>query len=127
MPDDLVLLPTPRKLDRFPGINSNPNSVLAENIDPALVNPESYFLEVSPNRIFLFGSDEAGLFYGRQTLTQLRRQFPDSLPCLRIKDWPDFPARGVMLDISRDKVPTMQTLYRLVDMLSEWKINQLQL
>ena len=32
-----------------------------------------------------------------------------------------------MLDISRDKVPTMATLFALIDMLAEWKINQLQL
>src|SRR5438874_12551804 len=123
MPDDFVLLPTPRKIEHLPGFNSSPDSAPVENIDPALSQPESYVLEITPDRLFLFGSDDAGLFYGRQTLAQLRRQFPDSLPCLRIEDWPDFPARGVMLDISRDKVPTMQTLYRLVDMLSEWKIN----
>jgi hypothetical protein len=32
-----------------------------------------------------------------------------------------------MLDISRDKVPTMKTLFDLVEMLASWKINQLQL
>ena len=32
-----------------------------------------------------------------------------------------------MLDISRDKVPTMATLKALVDELARWKINQLQL
>jgi hypothetical protein len=32
-----------------------------------------------------------------------------------------------MLDISRDKVPTTETLYGLVDLLASWKINQLQL
>jgi hypothetical protein len=32
-----------------------------------------------------------------------------------------------MLDISRDRVPTMQTLLELVDLLAAWKINQLQL
>ena len=50
-----------------------------------------------------------------------------NLPCLTISDWPDFPARGVMLDISRDKVPSMETLYHLVDMLADWKVNQFQL
>jgi hypothetical protein len=47
--------------------------------------------------------------------------------CLFVEDWPDFPARGVMLDISRDRVPTMATLFGLVDRLAGWKINQLQL
>jgi hexosaminidase len=52
---------------------------------------------------------------------------PPWLPALRISDWPDFPNRGVMLDVSRDRVPTMQTLLDLVDLLASWKINQLQL
>jgi len=33
----------------------------------------------------------------------------------------------VMLDISRDKVPSMGTLFELVDRLASWKVNQLQL
>jgi hypothetical protein len=32
-----------------------------------------------------------------------------------------------MLDISRDKVPTLATLQALVDRLAHWKVNQLQL
>ena len=51
----------------------------------------------------------------------------DAIRVMNIADWPDFPARGVMLDISRDKVPSMGTLKRLIDMLAGWKINQLQL
>ena len=46
---------------------------------------------------------------------------------MKITDWPDYPQRGVMLDISRDKVPSMETLYQLIDLLASWKINQLQL
>ena len=61
------------------------------------------------------------------TLTQILDQCGGDLPTLRVTDWPDFPNRGLMLDISRDKVPTMETLYALVDLLASWKINQLQL
>jgi hypothetical protein len=82
---------------------------------------------ITPSVSRLIARDPAGLFYGQQTLKQLHRQFPNALPCLEIRDYPDFPVRGVMLDISRDKVPTMQTLFHLVDMFAEWKINQLQL
>jgi hexosaminidase len=92
-------------------------------------HPQGYHLSVKQpgDRITISGRDPAGAYYGAQTLAQLIRQFPDALPCLEIEDWPDFPARGVMLDVSRDKVPTMETLYGLVDQLAEWKINQLQL
>ena len=33
----------------------------------------------------------------------------------------------MLLDVSRDKVPTMETLFDLVDLLASWKINQVQL
>jgi hypothetical protein len=49
------------------------------------------------------------------------------LPVGRVRDHPDLPVRGVMLDVSRDKVPTMETLRSLIDRLSAWKVNQLQL
>lgn len=61
-------------------------------------------------------------------LFQPKLELPQNvLPCLEITDEPDFPNRGVMLDISRDKVPTLETLFSLVDLFASWKINQLQL
>ena len=101
--------------------------------DPALLTgPESYRLVIVPEGITVMGGDEAGLFYGVQTLLQILRLYPPqggtiTLPGLRITDWPDFPHRGLMLDVSRDKVPTMETLFQLVDLLASLKINQLQL
>ncbi|MHC4917761.1 MAG: beta-N-acetylhexosaminidase, partial [Planctomycetota bacterium] len=40
---------------------------------------------------------------------------------------PDFPQRGLMLDISRCKVPKMETLFDIVDLMARLKLNQLQL
>ncbi|MBP6963886.1 MAG: family 20 glycosylhydrolase [Armatimonadetes bacterium] len=104
------------------------------------IRTEGYKLIIRPERIEIAASDPAGAFYGACTLAQIVRQWRQTtprstlprggnfeLPCLTISDWPDFPTRGVMLDISRDKVPTMETLYHLVDLLAEWKINQFQL
>ncbi len=90
---------------------------------------EGYILEIAEKKIDITAHDPAGVFYAAQTLKQICRQYENKelLPCLKIKDWPDFENRGVMLDISRDRVPQMNTLYKLVDRLSEWKINQLQL
>ena len=98
-----------------------------EKIDPSVASQQGYQLVITSGEVLIFARDPAGQFYARQTLRQLRRQFPSGLPCLEIRDYPDFPVRGVMLDVSRDKVPTMATLYRLIDMLAEWKINHLQL
>ena len=52
---------------------------------------------------------------------------PLRLPCLKIRDWPDFARRGVMLDISRGRVPKLETLLELVEHLADFKINELQL
>ena len=68
--------------------------------------PQGYRLHVTPGGILIEGHDPAGVFYGVCTLVQLIEQAGRDLPCLEVQDWPDFPARGVMLDISRDKVFT---------------------
>ena len=49
---------------------------------------------------------------------------PRALPCVHIEDWPSYPVRGIMLDVSRDRVPTMQTLRRLLDLWAGLKYNQ---
>lgn len=97
-------------------------------VDPAVTGgPEAYRLNIGPELITLRGGGPAGVFYGCQTLAQLLRQYGRRLPCLYIEDKPDFPVRGFMLDISRDRVPTLATLLALVDLLAGWKINHLQL
>jgi hypothetical protein len=90
-------------------------------------HPQGYTLDIRAGDIHINAADNAGAFYGVMTLTQLLRQYGDRLPLLHIEDYPDFPARGVMLDVSRDKVPTMKTLFDLVDLLAGIKINELQL
>ena len=89
--------------------------------------PQGYRLLIDTQRIHLTASQPAGLFYGVMTLKQILRQSAGELPCLEIEDCPDFASRGVMLDISRDKVPTLETLFMLVDELAEWKVNHLEL
>jgi len=122
--NSILLLPVPRQLERLAGESTAP---VGEQIDSGVARPQGYEISIQPETCRIIGHDPAGVFYARQTLAQLRRLFPGTLPCLKITDWPDFPSRGVMLDISRDKVPTMATLLVLVDRLAEWKINQLQL
>jgi hexosaminidase len=93
----------------------------------AVKEEQGYVLDIDDERVSIVGHDAAGVFYGVCTLGQLLRQFGAEIPCLLIRDYPDFPARGVMLDISRCKVPTLETLMNLVDMLAGFKINQFQL
>ena len=89
--------------------------------------PQGYALTISADGIRLDAADDAGAFYGRMTLRQLARMHDGALPVGTIRDWPDLGERGVMIDVSRDKVPTMATLYALIDRLAEWKINHVEL
>lgn len=100
---------------------------LTLSIDSDIDYAQGYHMTIRDGVVNIVGADAAGVFYGVCTLRQLLQQYNNMLPALTITDWPDFPARGVMLDVSRDKVPTMQTIYELVDRLATWKINQVQL
>ncbi len=86
-------------------------------------------MRVERERVVIAARDDAGARHARRTLVQLVRLHREqgAIPCLEIEDRPDFARRGVLLDISRDKVPTMGTLRSLVDLFAEWKVNELQL
>ena len=71
--------------------------------------------------------ETGGLRAAAATLRQLLREYGRRLPCLQILDWPDFARRGVMLDVSRGRVPKLETLLDLAEKLSDFKINELQL
>ena len=88
---------------------------------------QGYQLTVTPAGIHAVASTPAGLFYAVATLCQLLTQFGATLPALRINDWPDFANRGVMLDVSRNRVLTLKTAKMVIDRLAGWKINQIQL
>ena len=97
--------------------------------DPA---PESYRLEVSPERIVVSANDAAGLFYGAVSVWQLASAnandgaptSPISIPALTIDDAPRFPWRGLMLDVARHYVAP-QYIEQLIDWMALHKLNVL--
>ena len=92
-----------------------------------ITKTQAYILSILENRVEIEARDEIGWHYGLLTLKQVAQNCSTSLPQGSIEDWPDFENRGIMLDVSRNKVPKLSTLYYLIDLFAEWKINQLQL
>ncbi|MFT7306871.1 MAG: hexosaminidase [Candidatus Azotimanducaceae bacterium] len=88
---------------------------------------EQYDISTSQAGYLLSAPSECGLYRGLCTLTQLLNQSSSKTPFVTIRDKPDFAQRGVMLDISRCKVPTIETLKALIESFAELKYNQLQL
>ncbi len=121
------LIPVPRTLELTGApVRLGP---LTRHLDPSLP-AQGYVLSVDESGVTLAGADGAGLFYGEATVAQLARAARlggGMVPAGVVRDHPDLPVRGVMLDISRDKVPTVATLEAQIDRLAALKVNQVQL
>lgn len=96
-------------------------------VDPAVATTEGYTLTVE-DRAVIVGADEAGLFYGVQTLLQLLREDESGWGILRaeIQDAPRFARRGVMLDVTRHFFD-VDEVKKFIDSTSALKFNHLHL
>jgi hexosaminidase len=126
------LLPFPRSLKRQAGIFVLPKGQPLLGIAwvrsaKAPDHPEGYSLTIDRRGVHIEYRETGGLLAAGATLRQLLREYGHRLPCLKIRDWPDFARRGVMLDISRGRVPKLETLLDLVERLADFKINEFQL
>jgi hexosaminidase len=128
----LNLLPQPRSLKLSAGKFVLPGrkplaAIRVVRTASAPAHPEGYSLTIDRHGVRIEFRETPGLRAAAATLRQLLREYGRHLPCLQIRDWPDFARRGVMLDISRGRVPRLETLLDLVEKLADLKINELQL
>jgi len=91
--------------------------------DKALGN-EGYRLTISSKGVTVKAQTSQGILWGIQTLQQLHEQ-GRPLPCGTITDTPAYSIRGLMLDVGRKYIP-LSYLYSLVDLMSYYKMNTLQ-
>ena len=92
---------------------------------------EGYRLDLNPKEISIAAGDEAGVFYGVQTLRQLLPVTVETsgdglsgvtLPSMTIIDAPRFAWRGMHLDVSRHFFP-LAFVKQYIDMLALHKMN----
>lgn len=85
-----------------------------------------YLLEITPTEgVCIQGNDEAGVFYGVQTLIQLlptRAGVLPILPAVKITDYPRFAYRGMHLDVVRHFFP-VAFIKKYIDYLALHKLN----
>lgn len=89
------------------------------------LKPEGYTLEISNEQIVISGKDEAGLFYGFQTLGQLMEDAAEqeaNLPIAKIRDYPSLAYRSIQLDI-KHHIEKKEYYYSLMDKLAKYKVN----
>jgi hexosaminidase len=107
--------------------------VVADDFDQA----EAYEINITPKQVRINGADAAGVFHGVQTLRKslpaANGQLPTSnlqpptancqLPTGTIRDWPDFPYRGMHLDPCRHFMD-LDSVKIYIDMLALHNMNQ---
>ena len=89
---------------------------------------QGYYLKIDETGVVLSASDAAGFTYGADTLRQIMEQSERGiLRGLEIDDEPVLKQRGIMLDLSRGKVYTLDYLKELAKGLAKNRYNVLQL
>jgi len=93
--------------------------------DNESLKEEGYRLCLKDSAVTIEYKTEAGALYALYSLVQL-------LACTEVKeleiiDYPDVKVRGVMLDISRNKIPKVEEIKILIQKLSFLRINHFEL
>ncbi len=86
--------------------------------------PEGYLLQVDKKRIVIAGSDDAGAFYGLQSLRQLiDAGNGKEIQGLNVRDWPGLPFRGIKLYVpGPENIAFFKRFMR--DFMSLYKFNK---
>lgn len=120
-PVEIAIIPQPARIVEAGGtVKIGPDDIHTA-VDTTIANPEGYRLTVSGDGVEIVGGSDAGVFYGLQTLAQLRDS-SDRVPRVTIEDAPRFPWRGMHLDVSRHFF-SKDFIKKYLDILAYHKIN----
>ncbi len=112
---------------KIESISTNTYSVIDFVIDKkdTTHGKEWYYLLISEKGIRINAADEAGIFYGIETLLQLVKKTTDNkieIPCCEIRDEPQYQWRGMHLDVCRHFF-TKKEIKKYIDYLALYKFN----
>ncbi|MFN2395845.1 MAG: beta-N-acetylhexosaminidase [Bacteroidales bacterium] len=102
-------------------------------LDQQSNTPERYVMDITSRRILITGDDARGVFYGIQSLRQLlpaeleQPQLAAQLSNVRvsniyIEDYPEFPYRGMHLDVARHFFD-VDFIKKYIDLMALHKMN----
>ncbi len=82
-------------------LSMQPSPAVIEWLNPKVTSPEGWRITVDKKGITIEGGTDAGIFYGRQALSQVLSAQPQSLPYAVIESAPRFSYRAMHLDVCR--------------------------
>ena len=86
---------------------------------------EGYVLAIN-NKVSIEAPTPQGVFWGTRSLLQMLFNQKAQLAKGTIRDWPEFPSRGFMLDVGR-KFFTLDYLKQQIKVMSFYKMNEFQI
>ncbi|MBR3884597.1 MAG: family 20 glycosylhydrolase [Bacteroidaceae bacterium] len=90
-------------------------------------NREAYELHITPKRVSIKATDEAGAFYAIQTILQMSEGGAKrELQCCSLSDAPRFSYRGLLFDVSRH-FRSKEFLMKQMDAMALMKLNKMHL
>lgn len=115
-----------QKLEIRQGKSTSPGDFVFRLSPDKKAAQEEYTLKIT-DRVILTAPQAQGLYWGTRTLLQLsEQQDSHSLPKGQVRDYPDYPVRGLIIDCGRKFIP-MHTLREYVKVLSYYKMNTFQI
>ncbi len=140
----MMLFPLPRQIEMYDGfyqmskcvkdygilefykeIQTGYAGVNLEKIEG--LQKEEYCLKIDENGVLIKYSTDEGLFRAATSLLQLTKRGKGKVQYTNIQDKPDIKRRGYMLDISRGRMPKVETIKTMIDFLVALKYNEFQL
>ena len=104
------------------------NSIVIQFSRDESCDPDEYLLSINKNNITIKASNPRGIFYGTRSLIQLmemnKNQHEIHLPICKIKDWPSFKHRGMLIDCCRHFFEK-DVIKKYIDLLAYFKMNTL--
>ncbi|RUS72323.1 hypothetical protein EGW08_019915 [Elysia chlorotica] len=95
------------------------------------VQPGAYRLTITPRQMKVVCGDLDSLSSAICTILQLLSLYKSKtfvvVPTLLIDDWPTLPHRGVLMDVSQGRIPTIDNLEEYLDTISLLKMNKIYL
>lgn len=94
----------------------------------ARYDAEGYKLQVSADGVKVTAPTDTGVYYGTRSILQIMVQSDgrNKLPAGSAVDWPDYEARGFILDVGR-RVFTADFVDDYIKMMSYYKLNRFQI
>ncbi|WP_186140990.1 family 20 glycosylhydrolase [Burkholderia gladioli] len=101
-------------------------SIVPQQLPADIAIPGGYRLSITRQGANIEAYDQTGLYYGVQTLFSLTPAGGGRIPAMQVEDAPRFPHRGMHADLARN-FKHADTLRKLIDQMSAYKLNRLHL